>query len=207
MFRHLSAAVIGLSLMVLPVTARAQAANEAEARTHADSIIADSGGTSFLRNITDSTMPRVLHTPSGMVCEFPGADDRDNIRVFDRSGRDVGCGSWTGATFVTIFATRYDEVYTPQEVLASAIRALKNGSPDARQVNDDFSIRTLPGQPRPLLAVFDMDLSGQAARSLILVRHIGEWSFKARGTGPAKDVIEVSAMALARALPAEAGRN
>lgn len=207
MFRHLSAAVIGLSLMVLPVTAHAQAANEAEARTHADAIIADSGGTSFLRNITDSTMPRVLHIPSGMVCEFPGADERDNIRVFDRSGRDVGCGSWTGATFVTIFATRYDEVYTPQEVLASAIRALKNGSPDARQVNDDFSIKTLPGQPQPLLAVFDMDLSGQAVRSLILVRHIGEWSFKARGTGPETDVVEVSSMALARALPAEAGRN
>ena len=207
MLRQISAVLISVGLLALPVAAAAQSSSVEAARDHADAIIADSGGTSFLRNITDSTMPRVLHVPSGMVCEFPGADERDNIRVFDRSGQDVGCGSWTGATFVTIFATRYDEVYTPQEVLASAIRALRNGSPDARHVNEDFFIKTLPGQPQPLLAVFDMNLSGQAVRSLILVRHIGEWSFKARGTGPETDVVEVSAMALARALPAQASRN
>lgn len=209
MVRHLSAAVIGLYLLTLPVAATAQSVSVEAARDHADAIIASSRGAAFLTNVTDSTLPRVLHGPSGMVCEFPGADERDNIRVFDRSGLDIGCGSWRGSTFVTLFATRYDEVYTPEEVMESAIRALRNGAPDARPVDRTFSITTLPGQPQPLLAVFDMSLSGQPVRSLILVRHIGEWSFKARGTGPSTDdtVVEVSSMALARALPGEAGSD
>lgn len=209
MVRHLSAAAIGLYLLTLPVAATAQSVSVEAARSHADAIIASSRGAAFLTNVTDSTLPRVLHGPSGMVCEFPGADERDNIRVFDRSGLDIGCGSWRGSTFVTLFATRYDEVYTPEEVMESAIRALRNGAPDARPVDRTFSITTLPGQPPPLLAVFDMSLSGQPVRSLILVRHIGEWSFKARGTGPSTDdtVVEVSSMALARALPGEAGSD
>ncbi|MBL0946946.1 hypothetical protein [Brevundimonas sp.] len=209
MVRHLSAAAIGLYLLILPVAATAQSVSVEAARDHADAIIASSRGAAFLTNVTDSTLPRVRHGPSGMVCEFPGADARDNIRVFDRSGLDIGCGSWRGSTFVTLFATRYDEVYTPEEVMESAIRALRNGAPDARPVDRNFSITTLPGQPQPLLAVFDMSLSGQPVRSLILVRHIGEWSFKARGTGPSTDdtVVEVSSMALARALPREAGSD
>lgn len=209
MLRQISALLFGLGLLAVPVAAAAQSTSVDAARDHADAIIANSGGPAFLTNVTDSTLPRVLHVPSGMVCEFPGADERDNIRVFDRSGLDVGCGSWRGSTFVTLFATRYDEIYTPEEVMGAAIRALRNGAPDARPVDRTFSITTLPGQPRPLLAVFDMSLSGQPVRSLILVRHIGEWSFKARGTGPSTDdtVVEVSSMALARALPGEAGSD
>ena len=209
MLRQISAVLISVGLLALPVAAAAQSSSVEAARDHADAIIASSGGTAFLTNVTDSTVPRILHVPSGMICEFPGADRRDNIRVFDRSGFDIGCGSWSGSTFVTLFATRYDQTYTPEEVLESAIRALRNSAPDARPVDRTFSITTLPGQPRPLLAVFDVSLSGQPVRTLILVRHIGEWSFKARGTGPVTDdtVVEVASSALARALPDAPGSH
>jgi hypothetical protein len=202
MFRYLSAAVMGLFLLALPVQAQAQAASEAEARAHADQIIANSGGAAFFSNITDSDMPTVLHIPSGMVCEFPGADERDNIRLFQSSGMDVGCSTWIGRTFVTFFATRYDEIYSEEEVMGAAVRAIQRNTPGAHSVDGAFDIRTLPGQETPLLTVFDLELDGREVRSLILVRHIGEWSFKVRATGPSGDdsVVELSSMAFSIAL-------
>jgi len=202
MFRHLSAVVIGLCLLALPVHAQAQAASEAEARAHADKIITKSGGAAFFTNITDRDMPTVLHGPSGMVCEFPGADERDNIRLFQASGLDVGCSSWIGRTFVTIFATRYDEVYSAEEVMGAAIRAIQRSAPRAEPIDSTFEVRTLPGQKTPLVTVFELEIDGRPVRSLILVQHIGEWSFKVRATGPSGDdsVVELSSMAFAIAL-------
>jgi hypothetical protein len=208
MLRHLSGLLIGLGFMALPFTVQAQASSEAAARAHADQIIAASEGSAYFRNITDTDMPTVLHTPSGMICEFPGADERDNIRLFDASGMDIGCSSWIGRTFLTTFATRYDEVYAPEEVMAAAVRAIQRNAPGAEPVDGTFELRTLPGQKTPLLTVFDLELDGRRVRSLVLVRHIGEWSFKARATGPAGDssVVELSSMSFAVALQrADAG--
>jgi hypothetical protein len=194
---------------VLAAPAAAQAQTIEQARAHAGAVIERADAGRWFTNITTSDTPTVRHVPSGMTCEFVGGDDRDVIRIYQQGasdlkpGDDVSCGTWIGRTYVTMFATRWPQKLTEEEAFASAIRSLRTNWPEAVSDEGPFEILLLEGQTSPQMAVFAVDLEGQASRSVVMVRHIGEWSFKARATGPGDDdtAVEFGTMQFALSLP------
>ncbi len=197
--------VFTMALLAAPA---ATAQDPASARGQAEELIAATGAPGLFENLTSGQVPTVRHRPSGMICEFAG-DGRDVLRLFDVQpggpvrGDDVGCGHWIGTTYVTLFATRYPHRPSAQEILDSAVDAIMRSWPDARAYAGSAKPPRLRGQAEPLMRVFEVILNGQPARSLVLVSHLGDWSFKARASGPANDdsVVEASGTAFARALP------
>lgn len=181
----------------------------AAAKAHAEAVLDRSEARPFFVNVTTDDTPTVRHVASGMTCEFIGADDRDTIRFYDPvangpvRGDDVSCGTWIGRTYVTLFATRYPQQYSQEQLFEDAVRQLVRAWPSAKAHEGPLEILTREGQESPLMAVFDVELEGRPSRSLILVRNLGEWSFKARATGPGTDdtVSEFGSMAFALAIP------
>lgn len=187
----------------------AQVPDIQQARAHADAVILRGDASAWFANITTSDRPTVRHIPSGMTCEFVGVDDRDVIRLYNQApstparGDDVSCGTWIGRTYVTVFATRYQELPPQDQLLESAVAQLTRNWPQARPSEASFEVLTLEGQDQPLIAVFDVELEGNASRSVVLIQNIGAWSFKARATGPGTDgtAVEFGTMQFALSLP------
>jgi hypothetical protein len=181
------------------------------AKAHAEAVLDRMEARPFFVNATVDDTATVRHVASGMTCEFTGGDDRDTIRFYGPvqngpvRGDDVSCGTWVGRTYVTLFATRYPQRFSQDQLFEDARRQLVGNWPSAKAHEGPMDILTLQGQADPLAAAFNVELEGRPSRSLILVRNIGEWSFKARATGPGTDdtVAEFGSMAFARALPNE----
>lgn len=204
-----------LALTPLPAAAQtapqtaATAEQIAAASAHADRLIAAAGAQDLFVNKTDSEVPTVRHVRSGLTCEFTGHDARDVIRLYPQQpggpprGDDVGCGTWIGRTYVSLFATRYPTPESEQALMQSAVFALQQSWPHARPYEGPLEFFLLDGQTEPLIAAFDVELEGRASRSIILLQKLDEWAFKARATGPASDnsVNELSGMAFSLALP------
>ncbi len=202
------ARLIFVIILATAPCALAQAPTVEQARTHADAVIARADAGSWFANITTSDRPTVRHLASGMTCEFVGIDDRDVIRTYQSGpgvgpGEDVSCGTWVGRTYVTVFATRYPQPPTEEDAFTSAIAQLRANWPHAVPDEGPFEILLLEGQTAPLMAVFAVDLEGKPSRSVVLVRHRGDWSFKARATGPGEDetAVEFGTMQFALSLP------
>lgn len=203
------AIAIVLLIAAIPAAAHAQSADVATAKAHADAVIARSGASDWFVNITTSDQPTVRHIRSGMTCEFVGMDDQDTIRIYPQvangpaPGDDVSCGTWIGRTFVTVYATRYPQSYSSEDVFQSALAQLTRNWPQARPATGPFEILLLDGQAQPLMAVFDVELEGRPSRSVVLLEQRGEWSFKARATGPGDDdtAVEFGSMQFALSLP------
>lgn len=197
-----------LALAAAPCAA-AQAPSIEQARAHADALITRAEAGNWFVNITTSGQPTVRHTASGMTCEFVGLDERDVIRINDQGpsgvtpGEDVSCGTWIGRTYVSVFATRWPQRLTEEEAFSAAVQSLRTNWPQAVPDEGPFEILLLEGQSNPRMAVFTVDLEGRQRRSVVLVRHIGDWSFKARATGPGEDetAVEFGAMQFALSLP------
>lgn len=188
MFRHLSAAAIGLCLLALPAAAKAQETPVAEARAHADAIIAEAEAGAWFTNVTDSDAPRVRHEPSGMVCSFPAIDPRNAINLYPvvtggpPAGDDVGCAAWWGSTLVSIFATRFPQSYDQEFLMGAAIHDVEKAWEDVQPYDGDFRVTTFGDQPTPLVYAFSATRDGRSTAQAIVVRNIGDWSFKARAT-------------------------
>jgi hypothetical protein len=197
------------------VQAQTPEKDRAAATAYADQLIADGEATAYFDNITTDATARVRHRASGMTCAFKSGVRGSSIRVFPSiggatsPGDDVSCGFERGPTIVTTYATRYESRPSAEEVFQSAIGAIRRNSPDARP-RQGLQI-TVPGshETPPLIAAFDLDLGRGPALSLVMVSHIGDWSFKARATGPAGDpsVAPTAATAFAESLPARADRG
>lgn len=181
----------------------------ATAKAHAEAVLDRSDAQAFFVNVTTDDTPAVRHVPSGMLCEFTGADDRDVIRFYGPvangpvRGDDVSCGTWTGRTYVTLFATRYPNRPSEEQLFQAAIQDVVGNWPTAKPYEGPLDLLTLEGQDDPLVAAFDVELQGRPSRSIILLRNLGDWSFKGRATGPATDnsVSEFGSMAFALAIP------
>jgi len=104
---------------------------------------------------------------------------------------------------VTVYATRYPFEATEQQAFKSAYDQIEQNWPHARAIDRPFDILTLPGQTAPTMAVFELDMEGRASQSVLMVRQIGDWSFKGRATGPDEEdiAIEFGTMQFATSLP------
>lgn len=179
------------------------------AKAHADAVIDNGQAREVFVNVTTTDTPTVRHVASGLTCEFAAMDQRDVIRIYPQAvsgsphGDDVSCGSWIGRTYVTLFATRYPERPSRETLFEFAVKQVQQNWPQARPYEGFLDILVLDGQDDPLVAAFDVELEGQPRRSLVMLQNLGEWSFKARATGPAIDdsVGELASMAFALALP------
>jgi len=191
----------------------ATAAEISAARAHADKVIAAAEAGPFFENITVDATPTVRHRGSDMTCIFSVDDPRDNIRLFpERSpgpkrGDDVSCGGWLGDTFVSLYATRYPGTPSREAVFQAAMADVPRNTPGARLHEGELSTATVGDQAAPLIGGYDMELGGRQVLSLVIVQHIGEWSFKARATGPQGDdsVNLLASVAFALALPGARG--
>lgn len=167
---------------------KATAQEIAEARTRVDRLIADADAAGIFVNATeDDGRARATHVPSGMTCSFDGGPE-DRIHIFPGTprGDDVGCVSRDEALGIdlTLYATRYRPMPNQDEVLAGARQAIENRWPDAEAYTAALPSMTMEGQQPTGSAAYKIQLGGERKLTMVLVSHRGEWSFKARSTGP-----------------------
>lgn len=160
----------------------------AEARALADRLIADANAAGIFVNTTeDDGMARATHVPSGMTCAFDGGPE-DRIHIFPGTprGDDVGCVSRDESLDIdlTLYATRYRPLPDQAAILAGARQAIENRWPDAEPYTESLPSMTLEDQQPTASAAYKIQLGGEHKLTLVLVSHRGEWSFKARATGP-----------------------
>lgn len=209
-----SAALAAAGLAVSSAAAQsapqvATAEQVAAAKAHADAVIARSQAGDFFVNITTGEIARVRHVRSGMVCSFAGGDDRDAISFYPvvadgpRHGDDVSCASWWGATFVSMFATRYPQGYSADYLMSAATGDIHRNWQKVEPLAETLSLVTLKGQEPPLAAAFHAERDGRPRSTMVVLRNIDGWSFKTRATGPAddSDVIQIGSAVFALSIP------
>ena len=179
-----------LTFFAVILSARSAAAqiSPEEARAHADALITKAEAGQWFVNVSEGDTPRVHHVPSGMICVFPSVSDQNVINVYPSQpdgparGDDVGCAAWWGRTYVSMIATRYPQAYGEEDLFVSAAGDILRSWDDAKPIEGQFGIRTFGDQPPPRVAAFSGSRNGQAALNVLVVRNIGPWTFKARGT-------------------------
>ena len=173
----------------------------AEARQIADMLIKGDDVSPYFTNITDNGVPTVRHTASGLVCTFGGLDG-SRVVVFPAQGGaepgdDVGCLSreeFLGLD-LTVYATRYMDEVSAEEVLASAAYAIEQRFQGAKRYEGDLAIATVEGVDPPLAVAYVYESVAGPMLTMALVSHRDGWSYKVRATGPAEDATIVSVMA------------
>ncbi|MGV9008848.1 hypothetical protein [Brevundimonas sp.] len=169
------------------------AAQVEAARSEAQSIIERSQVGDFFENITTTDTPQTRHKPSGMVCSFTAGDPRNAINLYPtseggpRRGDDASCGTWWGTTYVTNFATRYPQQYEQEQLFGSAVRDIRENWQNVVALEGNVRGATIAGQEPPLVGVFNAERNGQRRTTAVVLRNIGDWSFKVRATGEADD--------------------
>lgn len=168
----------------------------AEARARADQLIADANAAGIFVNTTDDDgMAQATHVASGLTCSFDGGPE-DRIHIFPGTprGDDVGCISRDEALDIdlTLYATRYRPMPGQADVLASAQQAIENRWPDAEVYSAALPSMTIEGQEPTDSAAYKIQLGGEHKLTMVLVSHRGEWSFKARSTGPYDEPMAVA---------------
>lgn len=187
----------------------ASAEQIAAARARADAIIAAANAGAYFDNISDSETPLVRHRASGLTCLFSPSDPRDAINFYPAvaggppHGDDVGCATWWGKTFVSSFATRYPQQYPADTLFSSAVGDIRTNWQNVSPIEGPLSVATIEGQDAPLVATFKAERQGQPRTTVVVLRNIGEWSFKVRATGEAGDteVTPTGTLAFALAIP------
>lgn len=163
------------------------------ARDHVRQIIDAAQAGAYFEDITTDATPTVRHLPSGMTCIFTVGDRRDVVRLYPvqpggpAHGDDASCGTWILNTFLTTFATRYPGRPSRDEVFRAALADVPRNTPGARLIEDPLATASSGDRPPPLIGGYRMQLCGYDVQSYVLVEHIGDWSFKARATGPADE--------------------
>lgn len=205
-------ALLAALLVAAPVTAQVAPPTAEQiqvAKAHADAVIARSNAGDFFVNATTSEIPQVRHVPSGLICTFNPGDPRDSISFYPAvpggppHGEDVSCASWWETTLVSMFATRYPQAYPADVLLASAAADIRRGWQNVAPLEGNFPVVTLTGQETPLVAAFTAEYQGEPRRTVVVLRNIDGWSFKARATGDADDpqVFKAGTLAFAVSIP------
>jgi hypothetical protein len=165
----------------------------AAARAEADAIIARSEAGEFFENATTSETPQARHVRSGMVCSFTAGDPRNTIAMYPvvadgpPRGDDVSCGAWWGPTYVSSYATRYPQQYSAEQLFAGAVQDIRSAWQNVSAVEGEVRGATIAGQEPPLVGVFNAERQGRPMTTVVVLRNIGEWSFKVRASGEPTD--------------------
>ena len=159
-----------------------------QARATADRIIEAADARDFFTNETTGALAEVRHTASGMRCTFSGGP-QDRVTLFSSPvprGDDVSCVSRDEALDIdlNLYATRYPDRPTEDDVIGSTAMSIQTRFPDARPYEGTIAAMTVEGQPPPQSAAYHITLDGKPRLTLALVSNRGDWSFKARATGP-----------------------
>ena len=208
MLRRLSGFAISLCLLALstPVVAQdgpppATAEEVAAAHQIAEMLIKGDDVRPYFTNITDDGTPMVRHTRSGLVCMFGGMDG-SRVAIFPAQGGaepgdDVGCLSRdeTLGLDLTIYATRYVDEVSAEQVIASAAYAIEQRFEGVKPFEGDLSLVSVEGMDSPLAAAYVYESAVGPMLTMALVSHRDGWSYKVRATGPAEDATVVSLMA------------
>lgn len=162
------------------------------ASAYADQLITKGGATKYFENITKDASPTVRHKASGLTCSF--SDERyDAVRILPSAssgipeGEDVSCNTRLMDTDISLYATRYPQRPSPEEVMQSAVAAIGQRWPDAKARRDELISVSVNDGPTPLVTGYDIQVNGQAMATFTFVAHQDDWSFKGRATGPAGD--------------------
>ena len=173
----------------------------AEAHQIADMLIKGDDVSPYFTNITDNGVPTVRHTRSGLVCMFGGLDGSRVVTFPAQGGAepgdDVGCLSRdvTLGLDLTVYATRYVDEVSAEEVLAAAAYGIEQRFQGAKPYEGDLAIATVEGMDSPLAAAYVYESVAGPMLTMALVSHRDGWSYKVRATGPAEDATVVSLMA------------
>ena len=196
-----------LTFMLTLVAAPLAQAQEAPAATAeqiaaahaiAAKLIRDAGAEGIFVDKTTGASAEVEHLASGLRCTFSGSPN-DRIAVFPSvgglpRGDDVGCTFYdeTLRIDLSFYATRYRPLPEEAVVLADASRAITRRFSDATPFTGETVSLSGEGQSPPLFAGFKVLIQGQQKLTMVLISHRGEWSFKARATGPYEDALGVN---------------
>lgn len=115
----------------------------------------------------------------------------------------MSCASWWGAILVSTFATRYPQQYTADQLFSAAISDIERNWEKVKAFEESFRISMIRGQEEPLVAAFSAEREGHPKTTLVVLRNIGEWSFKVRATGEPDDpeVTTTGTLAFGLAIP------
>lgn len=181
----------------------------AAAKAHADAVMDRNDARPFFINVTRGEVPLVRHVASGLTCAFNVGDPRDTIAFYTQGddplarGEDVSCASWRDTTYVSLFATRYPEAYSADQLFAAAVQDIRRNWQNVAAVDGEFPVATIGDQDVPLAAVFAAERGDLKRQTMVVLHNIGPWSFKARATGEPGDteLPMAGSLAFALALP------
>ena len=154
-------------------------------------IVANAGAGEFF--VAESHAPAVAlrHARSGMLCRF-GYAGNGSITIVPSSslgipqGDDVACNQDTNLGSVTLYATRYPQNLSAEEVLQGAAAAVRMRFRNARELDPSALESLAPpnGAPPPAsrTATFMIEDSGRILFTRISVFAANGWLYKLRFT-------------------------
>lgn len=180
-----------------------------QARAHADQLIRQADAGQWFVNVSEGDVPLVRHVPSGMTCVFPSIDQRNAVRLYPtqpdgpKAGDDAGCSAWWDETLISMIATRYPQQYGEEVLFASAANDVLGSWDGAEPLPGEYEVAMVQGQTEPRVGAFSGSRDGRPATNALVVRNIGEWSFKARGTTFPGDAgtVKLTSVVFAYSLP------
>ena len=167
------------------------------ARAEADLLIAAAGAEGVFENITTDTVPTLRHVQSGLTCHFTPGEASNSVTVYPAlgdgivRGDDVSCHTRASRMSATVYATRYADQATAEQVLEISTAAVRARLPDAVAYEGGFPLLTAPTRDEPPLhAVFTARSEEGPFVTFLLVQHHGDWGFKFRGSREGDEVVE-----------------
>lgn len=125
----------------------------------------------------------VRHLASGMRCDFERDGEGGQIILFAGlpRGDDVGCATESETEYFTLYATRYPEPRTLDNLLNEAEAAIRQRWPDATPYPASLSV-DVDGLPEQRLRHFVATVNGRRHFTSVGVAQMNGWSYKVRYT-------------------------
>lgn len=183
--------------MMLLAGLAAQDDPAAAAHAEADALIATAGAEGVFENITTDTIPTLRHVQSGLTCHFTPGEASNSVTVYPAMGAglargdNVACNTRASRMNATLYATRYADQATAEQVLEISTAAVRARLSDAVPYDGGFPLLTAPTQDEPPLhAVFTARNEEGPFVTFVLIQHHGDWGFKFRGSRGGDEVVE-----------------
>jgi hypothetical protein len=173
----------------------------AAARATADRVIARFRVEDLFDNVTgDDGVPKGRHRLSGLVCTLDDSTPYEGITVFPQPlarGEDVGCNSELAGMRETLYATRYPQRPTAEQVVADSVVAMRQSFKGLKPFKGTgvSATKDEPGFPKPVTARFVGKLDGRTMYTRTSAVVIGDWVYAQRVTGPEDQAMMIDLLA------------